>query len=119
MSNPWLTNNPFMSMWLSGANRMAVAMRSPATTPTSRQIGASMGASFAKATDDDLKALIREIAPGSPKLHEVIDFRRALAIRRVASPGGRVSPLPVGIGLPTATRAPVVLFPSAAFRSHA
>jgi hypothetical protein len=30
MTNPWLKKNPFMSMWLSGANRMAGMMRGQA-----------------------------------------------------------------------------------------
>ena len=27
MSNPWLKKNPFMSMWMSGANSIAGSMR--------------------------------------------------------------------------------------------
>ncbi len=27
MTNPWLKKNPFMSLWLSGANRVAGSMR--------------------------------------------------------------------------------------------
>jgi len=31
MSNPWLKKNPFMSLWLSTANRMAGSLRGQAT----------------------------------------------------------------------------------------
>jgi hypothetical protein len=30
MSNPWLTKNPFMSMWMSGANSIGASMRGQA-----------------------------------------------------------------------------------------
>jgi hypothetical protein len=37
MSNPWLKRNPFMSMWLSGANSVANTVRSHATAELRRQ----------------------------------------------------------------------------------
>lgn len=37
MSNPWLKKNPFMSMWLSTANRMAGTLRGQATAQAKRQ----------------------------------------------------------------------------------
>ena len=37
MSNPWLKKNPFMSVWLSGANSVAGAARSRATAEVKRQ----------------------------------------------------------------------------------
>lgn len=66
MQNPWLKKNPFMSMWLSGANRMAGTMRGLATAQAKRQINAAV----TKATNDNLKALLgwtAPIAPISPK----------------------------------------------------
>ena len=42
MSNPWLKKNPFMSMWLSGANRMAGAMRGHASAEARRQINTAL-----------------------------------------------------------------------------
>ncbi len=63
MSNPWLKNNPFMSMWLNWANWMAGTMRGRATAQAKRQIGAAV----AKATDDNLNALVGATAPASPK----------------------------------------------------
>jgi hypothetical protein len=37
MRNPWLKKNPFMSMWLSGANAVLGAARSRATAEGKRQ----------------------------------------------------------------------------------
>lgn len=63
MSNPWLKKNPFMSMWLSAANRMAATMRGQATAEAKRQINTAI----TKATNDNLKALIGGTPPASPK----------------------------------------------------
>ena len=37
MKNPWTKKNPFMSMWLSGANAVAGAARSQATAAAKKQ----------------------------------------------------------------------------------
>lgn len=37
MANPWTKKNPFMSMWLSGANAVAGRARSHATRETKKQ----------------------------------------------------------------------------------
>jgi hypothetical protein len=37
MKNPWLAKNPFMSMWLSGANKVAGAARGLATAAVKRE----------------------------------------------------------------------------------
>jgi hypothetical protein len=37
MKNPWLSKNPFMSMWLSGANKVAGAARGHATAAVKRE----------------------------------------------------------------------------------
>jgi hypothetical protein len=37
MTNPWLKSNPFMSMWLSGANTMLGTARSQAMAEAERQ----------------------------------------------------------------------------------
>jgi hypothetical protein len=37
MKNPWLKKNPFMSMWLSGANAVAGKARSAGTAAIGRQ----------------------------------------------------------------------------------
>lgn len=61
MSNPWLKKNPFMSMWLSAANRMAGTLRGQATAQAKRQISTAL----TKATRDNLAALVD--AQASPK----------------------------------------------------
>lgn len=62
MPNPWLKKNPFMSMWLSGANRIAGTMRGQATAQARREINAAV----TKATNDNLKAMFGGTAPASP-----------------------------------------------------
>lgn len=42
MSNPWLKKNPFMSMWLSGANRIAGTFRGRASAQVKRHVNATM-----------------------------------------------------------------------------
>ena len=37
MANPWLRKNPYMSMWLSGANAVAGSMRGQAVAQAKRQ----------------------------------------------------------------------------------
>jgi hypothetical protein len=41
-SNPWLKKNPFMSMWLSGANAVAGSMRGHAAAQAKRQTKSAM-----------------------------------------------------------------------------
>ena len=38
MTNPWTSKNPFMSMWLSAANRTTSAARGQATAAARRQV---------------------------------------------------------------------------------
>jgi len=42
MANPWLKKNPFMSMWLSEANRVAGTLRGQATAQARRQLKAAV-----------------------------------------------------------------------------
>ena len=37
MSNPWLKKNPFMSIWLSGANKVMGSARGEATAAVKRE----------------------------------------------------------------------------------
>ena len=37
MANPWTKRNPFLSLWLSGANRVAGKARAAATAAAKRQ----------------------------------------------------------------------------------
>ncbi|GAC1525367.1 MAG: hypothetical protein NVS2B4_01270 [Ramlibacter sp.] len=41
MSNPWLKKNPFMSMWLTAANKAAGSGRGRATSALRREVAAS------------------------------------------------------------------------------
>jgi hypothetical protein len=66
MSNPWLKKNPFMSMWLSTANRMAGSLRGQATAQAKRQVNAAVK----EATAENLKlwsdALTPKVMPATP-----------------------------------------------------
>ena len=42
MGNPWLKKNPFMSMWLSTANRVAGSWRGQAAAQAKRQVKAAV-----------------------------------------------------------------------------
>lgn len=42
MANPWLKKNPFMSMWLSGANAAAGSLRGHATGQAKRVAASAM-----------------------------------------------------------------------------
>ena len=63
MSNPWLKKNPFMSMWLSQANRIAGMRRGQAAAQAKRQINTAV----TEATNENLKVLIPGTAPASRK----------------------------------------------------
>ena len=54
MSNPWLRKNPFMSLFLSQANRMAGTLRGRAIAQTKRQINAAAS----KAASDNVRAAL-------------------------------------------------------------
>jgi hypothetical protein len=38
MRNPWITKNPFMSVWLSSANKVMGSARGQATAAAKRQV---------------------------------------------------------------------------------
>ena len=59
MSNLWSRKNPFMSLFLSNANRLAGTLRGQATAQAKRQISAAVS----KATNDNLKAVLGAAAP--------------------------------------------------------
>jgi len=42
MGHPWLKKNPFMSMWLSTANRVAGTLRGQATAQARRHVKAAV-----------------------------------------------------------------------------
>jgi hypothetical protein len=41
MNNPWIKKNPFMSMWLTAANRAAGSARGQATSAARKQVAAA------------------------------------------------------------------------------
>lgn len=51
MKNPWGKKNPFLSMWLSGANAVAGAARSRVTAEAKRQTTAAMNKGVKDMTD--------------------------------------------------------------------
>ncbi len=54
MSNPWLKKNPFLSLWLSGANAIAGAARGRATAEVNRQTKAASSAAVKAFVDATL-----------------------------------------------------------------
>lgn len=52
MSNPWLKKNPFMSMWMSAAHRIAGTLRGQATAQVKRQVRAAV----TEATNENIKS---------------------------------------------------------------
>ncbi len=63
MNNPWLKKNPFMSMWLSGANRIAGSARSQVAAETKRQINQTLE----QATDQNLQRWFGVAVASRPK----------------------------------------------------
>ena len=50
MKNPWTSKNPFMSMWLSGANKVAGTARGHATAAVKREATKATKTAARKAT---------------------------------------------------------------------
>jgi hypothetical protein len=63
MSNPWLKKNPFMSMWLSGANSVANTARARLAVEAKRQTSAAV----TKATNDMFAAWTGSRSPTTSK----------------------------------------------------
>ena len=63
MSNPWLKKNPFMSLWLSTANRMAGSLRGQATAQVKRQVNGAVS----EATRESLKLWSDGAKPAAAK----------------------------------------------------
>ena len=62
MTNPWLKKNPYMSMWLSGANAVAGSMRGHAAAQVKRHSAATVAA----ATQEVFKAWSGALLMSSP-----------------------------------------------------
>lgn len=63
MSNPWLKKNPFMSMWLSTANRVAGTLRGQAAAQVKRQATAAA----TEATRESLKLWTDAVKPAAAR----------------------------------------------------
>ena len=64
MSNPWLKKNPFMSLWLSTANRVAGSLRGQATAQVKRRVNAAVS----EATRENLKLWSDDAKPAAAKI---------------------------------------------------
>ena len=63
MSNPWLKKNPFMSLWLSGANKVMGSARSQAAAATKREAGKAGTASAVAAAQQVTEFWTRSLTP--------------------------------------------------------
>jgi hypothetical protein len=69
MTNPWLKKNPFMSLWLSGANKVASSMRGHAAAQAKRQVAQAKrqaAAAMTNTTRDILSLWTGALAPPPP-----------------------------------------------------
>ena len=62
MKNPWLKKNPFMSLWLSGANSVLGSARGRATAAARRQGATAIAAGGKQVTDAWTTALTGKAA---------------------------------------------------------
>jgi hypothetical protein len=58
MKNPWIRKNPFLSMWLSGANAVAGSVRGKATAYARKQAASAMTQGTKAVTDFWMDALL-------------------------------------------------------------
>jgi hypothetical protein len=72
MSNPWLKKNPFMSLWLSGAHRIAGSARSQVAAEAKRQINQTLE----QATDESLKRWFGAAVAPRPKTKAKVKTRK-------------------------------------------
>jgi hypothetical protein len=63
MKNPWTKKNPFLSMWLSGANAITGAARGRATAAMKKESRTAMTKAMRQATDFWFDAMM----PGAKK----------------------------------------------------
>ena len=63
MANPWLKKNPFMSLWLSGANSVANSARGRIAAEAKRQSATAM----TRATNDVLAAWTEALTGPVPR----------------------------------------------------
>jgi hypothetical protein len=63
LSNPWLKKNPFMSMWLSGAHRIAGSARAKVSAEAKRQVSHALS----KAAEESTKQWFGTAVASPPK----------------------------------------------------
>jgi hypothetical protein len=63
MPNPWLKKNPFMSLWLSAANRLTGSLRARACAAGKRQ----QNAAVTEVTRESLKILADAAKPAAAR----------------------------------------------------
>ncbi len=63
MSNPWLKKNPFMSMWLTGAHRVAGSARAQVSAQARRKVNHAL----TQATEEGIRQWFGTAAAPAPK----------------------------------------------------
>lgn len=63
MPNPWLKKNPFLSIWLSTANRLAGSYRVNAVAQAKRQVNAAV----TEAANENIRAWVEALTPQPAK----------------------------------------------------
>lgn len=72
MNNPWLKKNPFMSLWLSGANKVAGSARAQVAAAARRQVNQTL----TQATEDNLKLWFGSPVASRPKAKATAKTRK-------------------------------------------
>lgn len=67
MKNPWTKKNPYLSMWLSGANAVGGAARARATSEARRQAMTAYTDATKQVSDFWMQALTGKPAPAKRK----------------------------------------------------
>lgn len=67
MKNPWTKKNPYLSMWLSGANAIGGAARSRIQSEARRQVSTATADMNRQVTDFWMQALTGKPAPRKRK----------------------------------------------------
>ncbi|RJF96276.1 hypothetical protein D3871_17870 [Noviherbaspirillum saxi] len=67
MKNPWTKKNPYLSIWLSGANAVLGATRGQATAQVRREVNSAIQQSTRQMTDAWITMLVPPKAPRKRK----------------------------------------------------
>ena len=104
MKNPWTTKNPFMSLWLSGANKVANAARGQATAAVKRETQTAVKQGTRNWFDfwTGAAKIPAAAAPAAAAKTPTVAAKTPAAAAGAASPVGRAAKA----GRKTATRKP-------------